>query len=56
LLHKLELSEIPNAERNKKSIVITFNSVENTERTLVLKMKRAQEFIEIIKKDVQHGI
>ena len=56
MLHKLELSEIPNAERNKQSKVITFNSVENTERTLVLKMKRAQEFIEIIKKDVQHGI
>ena len=57
LLHKVQLPHISNAELNKKNVVITFNSTQKTETTLDLKMKKAQEFVEIInKKSVQHGI
>lgn len=50
LLHKVQLSRISNAESNKKKVVITFNSDGKTETTLDLKIKKAQEFVEIIKK------
>ena len=50
LIHKVQLSQISNAELNKNKVVITFNSGEKTETTLDLKMKKAQEFVEIIKK------
>ncbi|WP_146035296.1 hypothetical protein, partial [Formosa algae] len=50
LLHKVQLLHISNAELNKKNVVITFNSTQKTETTLDLKMKKAQEFVEIINK------
>lgn len=49
LLHKVQLSRISNAESNRKKVIITFNSDGKTETTLDLKMKKAQEFVEIIK-------
>jgi len=50
LLHKVQLSHISNVESNKKKVVISFNSDGKIETTLELKMKKAQDFVEIINK------
>lgn len=54
LLHKVQLSQISNAESNKKKVVIIFNSGEKGNTILDLQMMKAQEFVEIIKERVQY--
>lgn len=49
LLHKVELSEVLNIELNKENVAISFSTNDKSETTLDLNMKKAKEFIRIIK-------
>jgi len=51
LLHRVPLSEVLDAEYNKRNVVVSFKTDNNLETTLDLKMKKAQEFVELIKKN-----
>lgn len=51
LNHKVKLSQIRNVEWNKKQVTISFYTTQKTSKTLVLTLKNAREFVDLLGKN-----